>query len=92
MKKGIKKTNKKFLTEAKFDKTMLSVAKSFERVDQALDRINRTLEVITKELQAIHEDHKHFRQSISSLNSDGISYDRKIENLTIRVEKLEAKV
>ena len=64
---------------------MRSIARSFERIDGVL-------ELITKELRAIHEDNKYFRQRISGLNSDGISYDRKIENLTVRVEKLEAKI
>ena len=85
MKKEIKKKTEKLLTEAKFDKTMQSVAKSFS--DQA-----ETMGLMLKEIKNIHEDNKHFRQSISGLNNDGISYDRKIENLTIRVEKLEAKI
>ena len=92
MKKSVKKTTEKYLTETRFKKfegifeqNMRSIARSFERIDGVL-------ELITKELRAIHEDNKYFRQSISGLNSDGISYDRKIENLTVRVEKLEAKI
>ena len=84
MKKAVKKTPK-YVTEKTFESSMLAIAKSFERVEGAL-------EIIVKELRAIHEDNKYFRQSISGLNSDGISYDRKIENLTVRVEKLEAKI
>ena len=52
---------------------------------------NKVTEIILKEIRTIHEDNKYFRNSISSLNIDGSSYDRKIENLTIRVEKLELK-
>ena len=37
--------------------------------------------MIVKELRAIHDDNKGFRQSVSGLNHDGISYERKIENL-----------
>ena len=31
------------------------------------------------------------RETVTSLNMDGISCNRRIENLTIRVEKLEIK-
>jgi len=47
--------------------------------------------IMLKEIKAIHEDGKSFRENISSLNTDGILYDRKINNLTVRVEKLEVK-
>ena len=47
--------------------------------------------LILKEISAIHKDNKHFRETVASLNMDGISYNRRIENLTIRVEKLETK-
>ena len=45
--------------------------------------------LMLKEISAIHEDNKRFRETVASLNMDGISYNRKIENLTIRMEKLE---
>jgi len=84
MKKIIKKNAIKSLSEAKFDKTMQSVARSFS--EQA-----EVMRMILKEIRNIHEDNKYFRQSISGLNSDGISHERRIEDLTIRVEKLELK-
>ncbi len=40
------------------------------------------IKIILTEITAIHEDNKYFRQSISTLYSDGISYDKKIDNLT----------
>jgi hypothetical protein len=46
-------------------------------------------QIILKEVKTIHEDNKYFRQSISSLNMNDFTYDRKLENLTVRVEKLE---
>jgi len=49
------------------------------------------LEVMLKEIRTIHEDNKYFRANISALYTDGVSYDRKINNLTVRVEKLEVK-
>ena len=61
----------------------------YENMKDGFDRHGKVLEGILKEIKAIHEDNKYFRQSISSLNIDGSSYDRKIEDLTMRVEKLE---
>ena len=91
MKKVAKKTTEKYLTEKKFgvfehkfEGSMQAIAKSFSRVEGALD-------LVVKEIRNIHEDSKNFRNDISSLNNDGLSYDRRIENLTTRVEKLEAK-
>ncbi len=40
----------------------------------------KVLQVMLKEIKAIHEDGKSFRENISSLNSDGLSYDKKISN------------
>ncbi len=105
MKKVAKKTREKYLTENRFRKfensfesNMRSIAQSFARVDESLLSINKTLltqqevlQVMLKEIKAIHEDNKYFRENISNLNIDGISYDKKISNLTIRVEKLEVK-
>ncbi|MFA4975060.1 MAG: hypothetical protein WC577_00020 [Candidatus Paceibacterota bacterium] len=65
--------------------------KRFESIDKKLNQHDKIFEVMIKELKTIHGDNKYFRQSISNLNVDGSSYDRKIENLTIRVEKLELK-
>ncbi|MCX6755097.1 MAG: hypothetical protein NT068_00960 [Candidatus Nomurabacteria bacterium] len=82
MKKVVKKTTEKYVTEKTFEKSMQSIAKSFENQDRVLD-------IIVKELRNIHEDNKNFRQSISSLDRDNSYNDRRIENLTMRVEKLE---
>lgn len=84
MKKGLKKTTEKYVTENTFEKHMQNIAKSF-------DRHEKVMQDILKELKQMHEENKYFRASISNLNLEGLSYDRKIENLTIRVEKLESK-
>jgi len=92
MKKVTKKTTEKYVTETTFKKfessfetNMANIAKSFERHEKVMDHI-------LKELQQMHEENKYFRQSISSVNNDGLSFDRKIDNLNVRVEKLEAKM
>ncbi|MFA7285444.1 MAG: hypothetical protein WC011_01165 [Candidatus Paceibacterota bacterium] len=95
MKKITPKTTEKHVTEKLFLETlknfennsesnMRSVAKSFERVEGVLD-------VILKEIKNNNEQHKEFKNSITVLNGDGISYERRIDNLTTRVEKLESK-
>ena len=80
----MKKIAEKYVTEKTFEKSMSSIAESFSQV-------NESLEILIKEIRTIHEDNKYFRSSISSLNIEGLSYDRKIENLTARVERLESK-
>ena len=105
MKKVVKKTTEKYVTEAKFgvfektfESSMRSIAKSFSDQNETLKihtdmfkKNGEVMELMLKEIKNIHEDNKYFKQNISSLNSDGLSYDRKIENLTLRVEKLESK-
>ena len=98
MKKVIKKTTQKYVTESIFEKHMRNIAKSFERVDASLERLDKTLlmqqnvlQIMLKEISAIHEDTKSFRDNISTLFTDHVGYDRKISNLGARVEKLELK-
>lgn len=91
MKKITPKTTEKYVTEKTFETNMQAIAKSFHRVDKALEMHGRVMQDILKEVKSIHEDNKHFRNSIIGLNSDSISYERRVENLTFRVEKLESK-
>jgi len=91
MKKGVKKTTEKYVTESTFEKHMANIAKSFERVNASLERHEQVMQVMLKEITAIHEDTKSFRDNISTLYTDHVAYDRKIENLNVRVEKLELK-
>ena len=67
------------------------VEKRFEGVEKDISNNTKISNLILKEISAIHEDNKHFRETVASLNIDGISYNRRIENLTIRVEALEDK-
>ncbi len=105
MKKVAKKSTGKYVTEKtfnafedRFDSSSRAIAQSFadnaevtSRMLVELKNINAATTLILKEITAIHEDGKKFRENISSLNSDGLSCDRRINNLTIRVEKLESK-
>ncbi|MFZ1019645.1 MAG: hypothetical protein WAN61_01470 [Minisyncoccia bacterium] len=100
MKNETKKTSQKYVTEKLFKKTFgdfegrfessaRATAKSFADVSETLKNINEVTIIILKEIKTIHEENKYFRQSVSSLNFDGLTYDRKISDLNIRVEKLE---
>ena len=87
------------------DKLAVMMAKGFNSVDKRFEEVQKDINdikkdvssntkvsnLILKEISAIHEDNKRFRETVTILNTDGISYDRRIENLTIRVEKLEIK-
>ncbi|HEY4513038.1 MAG TPA: hypothetical protein VJH06_00800 [Candidatus Paceibacterota bacterium] len=91
MKKVAKKTTEKYLTEHKFgifeksfESNMRSIAKSF--ADNA-----EIMGLILKEIITIHEDNKYFRQSISTLSTENVSRDRKIQGFDVRIEKLESK-
>ena len=91
MKKVVKKTTEKYVTMSTFEKSMASIAKSFSIVTDKLDQHENALGLILKEIRQIHQDNTDFRKNMASLTIDGISYDKKIEGLTIRLEKLEAK-
>ena len=99
MKKSAKKITEKYLTEKKFqtfeksfESSMRSIAASFTRVDASMNALSKVMEMTLQEMKAIREDNKYFKDSILSLNTDGFSYDRRIEHLNVRVEKLELKV
>ncbi|MEK9181635.1 MAG: hypothetical protein AAB786_01305 [Patescibacteria group bacterium] len=88
---------KEVKSKMNIDKLAIMVAKGFENttyeiksVNEKLDRHDKVFHLIMKELKAMNDDRKYFKENISSLNSDGLSYNRKIENLTMRVEKLES--
>ena len=76
-------------THNDIEKLAIFTAKGFDKVDKKLDQHDKIFEIMIKELRDIHQDNKHFRESVSGLNNDGVFCKRKIENLTVRVEKLE---
>ena len=82
------------------DKLVIIMNNSFERLENKMAtkadlKTQKTqgdvLQVVLKEIKAVHEDSKSFRDNISTLYTDHVAYDRKIDNLTVRVEKLETK-
>ncbi len=92
MKKVVKKTNERYVTEKTFKKFESSFGGNMANIARSFSRVEESLGMVVKELKNIHEDNKYSRQNISSLSSDGLSYDRRIDGLTLRVDKLESKL
>ena len=80
------------VTMSVFEKAMESIAKSFDRIDTRLASHDRAFESILNELKSIHDDNKHFRESFLNLNREEVIRDRNVEDLRIRVERLEKKI
>lgn len=107
MNKGFKGVNNKIDNAVDLiDKLAVSTLKNFERIETKMatkedikDMATKgdlkiqqdVLQIMLKEIKAVHEDSKSFRDNISTLYTDHIAYDRKIDNLTVRVEKFEIK-
>ncbi len=91
--------NKQPLTVDIFEKSMASIAKSFLRVDERLEKIDerlekhdRMFETILLEIRNLHEDNKYIRNTLSALVRQDAKDERKMEDMLVRIERLEAKV
>lgn len=91
MKEKVTKTAEKYVTEKKFgifehkfESSMRSIARSFVKIDERFDANHKVLEAMLKEIKDIHEDNKEFRKNLIGLTSEGLSYERRIENLTVQ--------
>ncbi len=74
-----------------------SINRSFSKIEEKMAtkedlKIQQDVsQIMLKEITAIHEDTKFYRENISTLYTDHLAYDRKIDNINVRVEKLESK-
>ena len=65
------------------DKLAIMVAKGFDSIESR---------IATKDdVAELKGDVKDIRKDILTVYTDHLAYDRKIDNLTVRVEKLETK-
>jgi septation ring formation regulator EzrA len=101
-----KKITQKYLTENKFgvfeksfEKSMTSIAKSFDRIDERFEKIDERFDrqdkafgLLLKQMQAFTEESREHRQSMSSLMRTDVSQEKNIEDLKIRVERLEMHI
>ena len=84
MKNEAKIKAEKYVTGKTFDKSMQGIAQSFARVEESL-------KMVVQELKNLHEDNKYIKQTLFSFTGDVSAQDRKIQNLTVRIERLESK-
>jgi len=92
MKKSTAKPAEKYLTEKSFEKAMFSIAKSFQKIDDRFGTIEKTMGEMVEVMQAIQEDNREFKHRLIENDITLFGHDKKIQNLIVRVEKLEAKV
>ena len=106
MKKHLPKKEQKYLTENKFgvfentfEKYMGSIARSFSRQDenfskmyQKLGQHDKAFELILKQMQTFTEEGREHRQTMSSLIHTDIKQEKIVEDLKVRVERLEMHI
>ena len=69
---------------------MASIARSFTRLEERMEKHDKAFEMILKQIQTFAEEAKEHRHTMSSLMRTDISQERNIEDLRIRVERLES--
>lgn len=106
MKKVVKKTVEKYLTENRFgvfeknfEKHMANIAKSFSNIDERFSKIDerfvrhdKAFELLFKQMQTYTEEAREHRQTMSSLIHTDVKQEREVEDLKIRVERLEMQI
>lgn len=99
MRKAVKKTTEKYLIgnkfgvfEKTFEKHMANIAKSFSRIDERLVRHDKAFELLFKQMQTYTEEAREHRQTMSSLIHTDVKQERYLEDLKIRVERLEMQI
>ena len=82
--------------EKNFEKHMTNIAKSFSVIDERFDKIEERLarhdkafEMILKQMQVYTDEAREHRQMMSSLIHTDVKQERELEDLKIRVERLE---
>ena len=88
----IKKTTAKYVTMSAFEKAMSSIAKSFSRMEERFTQHDKAFELLFKQMQVYTEEAREHRQTMSSLIHTDVKQERDVEDLKIRVEKLESKI
>ena len=90
-KKMTTKKSPKYVTESVFEKHMRSIAQSFSHVNERLNSHDDMFEIIISEIKGIRHEHREFQQNFRIFNANDIKFERDIDNLKNRVEKLEAQ-
>ena len=92
MRKEVKKITEKYVTMSAFEKAMASIAKSFTKIDERFTRHDKAFELMLKQMQTFTEEAREHRQTMANLVHTDIKQERTVEDLRIRVERLEMKI
>lgn len=89
MKKVVAKISEKYVTEKTFEKTMASVANTLSKMGTQIQENTQLTKKMLEAMNNITEDNREYRRR--SLESDItlLAHDRKIDDLLVRVGKLE---
>jgi predicted RNase H-like nuclease (RuvC/YqgF family) len=86
----VKKTEK-YVTEKTFERAMASIAKSFTGVGEQLGRLESGMTTLQNMMTSYGNEVREHREKMSLLTQTDVTQERRIDNLTERVEKLERK-
>jgi len=92
MKKKLVKNEPKYATISMFERAMASIARSLGKIEEKLSNHDRAFTLILKQMQTFTEEAREHRQTMSSLMRTDISQERAVEDLKIRVERLETQL
>jgi chromosome segregation ATPase len=96
----------KYVTIPIFEKSMALIARSFSKIDERFDKIDERFSKIDerfdrqegaftsilKQMQIYAEEAREHRQTMSSLVHTDVKQEREVEDLKIRVERLEMRI
>lgn len=86
------KKEPKYVTVSAFEKATASIAKSFSRMDERFDRHDKAFSLLFKQMQKFTEEAREHRQAMSMLMRTDISQEKAVEELKIRVDRLEMRI
>lgn len=96
MSKSAEKKSEEYVTMNAFEKGMESIANSFQQVDERFDVLEKkftgidgSFNKIFQVLATIREDNMEFKKRSNENEMTLLRHDQKIENMLVRVEKLE---
>ena len=80
------------MTISVFEKHQDFMAQQFKKVFEKLSNYETILNLILKQMQVFIEEGREHRKAMSSLMRNDIGYEKDIEDLKIRVGRLETQI
>ncbi len=78
--------------EKEFKKTISRMDERINKFEKILNQHEKAFMITLKEIQAFREEAREHRQTMASLMHTDIKQERSVEDLIIRVERLELKI